>query len=245
MTTTLNFVDSEKGGTGKSWFARTLHHLFVKRNILFSGIDSDTANPTYHHIYPDTYQIPFSIRDKDCDLADEVFELARQSHLIVNLPAQANAGLSQWLMDKDVTTMAPQHHILLKKWWVSDGEEDSIQLFVNSVNNYGKSIQHIFVRNAGRCTEWEYCDSHQELQKTIAAHNIKVMDFPKLGDMRRIRINAERLDFQKALVHPSFGILGQAQVALYLKTAETVLEQAGAFEGINPVEKQKPNSKEH
>jgi DNA-binding NtrC family response regulator len=24
--TTINFIDGEKGGTGKSWVARTLHH---------------------------------------------------------------------------------------------------------------------------------------------------------------------------------------------------------------------------
>lgn len=241
MGTTLNFIDGEKGGTGKSWFARTVHHLFIRRKLPFIGIDSDTANPTYHNIYPDTYQIPFSIRDKDCDLADQIFELAREAHLIVNLPAQVHVGLSQWLLDKDVITIAPQHDITLKKWWISDGEEDSIQLFINSVTRYGKGIQHFFVRNAGRCTEWEYCDAHQDLQQTIAAHNVKVIDFPKLGDMRRIRINAERMDFEKALAHPAFGILGQAQVSLYLKTAEMSLDQAGAF----TIEKTKPTTKEH
>ena len=88
MATTINFIDGEKGGTGKSWFARTLHHLFVCRKLSFLGIESDTANPTYQNIYPDSSQIPFSIREKDCDLADQIFELAREANLIINLPAQ-------------------------------------------------------------------------------------------------------------------------------------------------------------
>ena len=241
MATTINFIDGEKGGTGKSWFARTLHHLFVCRKLSFLGIESDTANPTYQNIYPDSSQIPFSIREKDCDLADQIFELAREANLIINLPAQVHVGLSQWLLDKDVITIAPKYNITIKKWWVSDGEEDSIQLFINSVTQYGEGIQHYFVRNAGRCTEWEYCDSHQGLQQAIVAHNVKVIDFPKLGDMRRIRINAERMNFEKALTHPPFGILGQSQVALYLKTAEAALDQAGAFTSDKPKTTTKAN----
>jgi hypothetical protein len=227
--TTIHFIDGEKGGTGKSWFARTMHHTFATRGITFLGVDADTANPTYRNIYPDARQIPFSIEKRSEDMADAIFQLARNSDLIVNLPAQAHQAVFRWIETKDVIVMAKKYDITIKKWWLSDGEDDSLHLFLTSLNAYGDGIQHIFVQNAGRCTEWEYFDTHGDTQTALRKYQVPVVQLPGLGDFRRIRVNAERLTFADALAFEDFGILGQAQIGRYLQLAEQTIVAGGAF----------------
>lgn len=227
--TTIHLIDGEKGGTGKSWFARTMHHTFATRGITFFGVDADTANPTYRNIYPDARQIPFSIEKRSEDMADAIFQLARNSDLIVNLPAQAHQAVFRWIETKDVIVMAKKYDITIKKWWLSDGEDDSLHLFLTSLTAYGEGIQHIFVQNEGRCTEWEYFDTHGETQTALRKYQVPVVQLPELGDFRRIRVNAERLTFADALAFEDFGILGQAQIGKYLQLAEQAIVAGGAF----------------
>jgi uncharacterized glyoxalase superfamily protein PhnB len=227
--TTIHFIDGEKGGTGKSWFARTMHHTFATRDITFLGVDADTANPTYRNIYQDARQIPFSLERRSEDMADAIFQLARNADLIVNLPAQVHQAVFRWMQTKDVIVMAKKYDITIKKWWLSDGENDSLYLFLTSLHAYGDGIQHIFVQNEGRCKEWEYFDTHGETQAALRRHQVPVVQLPELSDFRRIRINAERLTFADALVFEEFGILGQAQIGRYLQEAEVAIKAAGAF----------------
>jgi hypothetical protein len=226
---TLHLVDGEKGGTGKSWVARTMHHVFEAQKIPFIGVDADTANPTYKNVYPDVRQIPFGIDHKTVDLADAIFQHAISSDVIVNLPAQSHYAVHHWFSTKDVALQAKANNVTVKKWWISDGENDSIHLFLKSIEAHDSSIQHIFLQNLGRCDEWEYFDTHQAIQQAIREHRVPVIAFPVLGQLRRIRINAERMTFEQALSAPTFGILGQAQVGLYLKNAAQVFQDAGAF----------------
>jgi hypothetical protein len=228
--TTINFIDGEKGGTGKSWVARTMHHVFDAQNRSFMGIEADTANPTYHNVYAtDTRKIPFSIDPEEEDVSDELFDLALESDLIVSLPAQAHRALSKWLLGKNVIKLAQEQNIILKKWWVSDGEEDSIELFCQSAELYGDGVQHVFVKNEGRCSKWHYFDHHKKTIAIIRKYKIPVIGFPKLSDMRRIEVNAQRLTFAKAAISPQFGILGKGQIELYLQQAEADLVMGGLW----------------
>jgi hypothetical protein len=232
---TIHFVDSEKGGTGKSWFARVMHHTFQTRNYSFLGVDADTANPTYHNIYTDTQRIPFSIDPKEQDLPDILFDMALTDDLIVNLPAQSHRSLHHWLTEKNVLLIAKEHGIVVKKWWISDGEDDSLNLFIKSVQAYGANIQHVFVQNKGRCTEWDYFNRHQAVQAAIAEQQVPVIEFPELSPFRRIAINAARMTFAQAVIHGEFGILGRASIASYLSSAAQALEAGGAFSQEKPV----------
>jgi hypothetical protein len=234
--TTIYFIDSEKGGTGKSWLARTMHYLLAERGDKFVGIDADTANPTYYNIYSDVEKIPFSIDPQEEDFPDTIFDFAvgtersAPKDVLISLPAQAHRAVSKWLLEKDVLTLAQENQVQIKKLWVSDGEEDSLQLFIKSVELYDDRLPHIFIKNFGRCTEWEYFDAHAAVQAAIHQYRVPVVDFPKLGDFRRIRMNAERLTFEAALNFNDFGLLGRRQILTYLISAKKALTAGGVFD---------------
>jgi hypothetical protein len=228
--TTIHLIDGEKGGTGKSWVARTMHHIFQERLVAFVGVDADMSNPTYFNVYERAVEkIPFSTDPKLEDLADAIFQRAIDGDVLVSLPAQVHKALLHWMNSKDVPKMAAERGITIKKWWVSDGEDDSIHLFLNSLAECGSLVQHIFVQNQGRCEEWEYFNTHAQIQQAIRDRHVPIILFPQLGQLRRIEINAKRMTFETALTYPSFGILGHSQISRYLKVAEEALVAGGAF----------------
>ena len=225
----LHLVGGEKGGVGKSWLARLMAHT-LSDGPEFVLIDSDQSNPTLANFYQSAIQIPFSDHPKHEDLSDEVFDYAIESNVIVNLPAGAHAPVSRWIAEKSVFRQSERRAIALKHWFVTDGEDDSLSLFARSVNHYDGKLPHVLVLNQGRCDDWNYFNERTDIQELIELYSIPVVELPKLGDYRRIKLNAQRFTFQEAMEFKGFGVLGQAQIEQYLEEVHQVLTEGGFFE---------------
>jgi hypothetical protein len=57
-----------------------------------------------------------------------------------------------------------------------------------------------------------------------------VVDFPKLADSKRIKINANRWTFEEAIELGNFGIVGNSDIHNYMKKANRVLESTCLLE---------------
>ena len=53
---TIHFVDGEKGGVGKSMFARTIVQYCLDKQCSFVPIETDTSNPDLSSRYKDICQ---------------------------------------------------------------------------------------------------------------------------------------------------------------------------------------------
>jgi hypothetical protein len=237
---TVHLVDGEKGGTGKSWFAFTLTQYLREHHPLFYLVATDRSNPTttnryrdkehYQEFYDDTIRYAiFSESEKKIDSPDDIFEWAMERTTLVDLPSQVHRSVVAWIDGKDVIKMGKQHGVKLVRWFVCDGEDDSINLFVKSAEYYQKKVTNVLVKNWGRCDEWEYFDEHEQLQETIAKYKVKVIDFPKLSDGKRIKINARRWTFDEAMESGEFKTLGKQDIHQYLKTAYRAFESTKLF----------------
>ena len=85
----------------------------------------------------------------------------------------------------------------------------------------------MFIKNWGRCDEWDYFKAHEAVQKAIVEYDVAVIDFPKLSDGRRIEINAKHLTFEDASNYSEFGLIGRNQIKTYLRDAYKALESTG------------------
>ena len=237
---TLHLIDGEKGGTGKSWLSFTLVQYLREYHPSFYLVATDRSNPTVINRYRDKPQYQefcnqniryaiFSESEKKIDSPDDIFEWAMEKTTIVDLPSQVHRSVIAWLDGKDVIKMGKQHGVKLVRWFVCDGEDDSINLFIKSAEYYQKKVTHVLVRNYGRCDEWEYFDEHDELQKSIVKYKVKVIDFPKLFDGKRIKINAKRWTFDEALSSSEFNILGKQGIYQYLKEAYQSFDSTKLF----------------
>ncbi len=234
----IHLTDGEKGGVGKSFFARALAQYHLDKQIKFVCVEADRSNPTLRNVYKDICKgAAFSEDEKLADSPDKVFDLALSQSVIVNFPAQVHRAFFKWFQTKGLSSLAKEHGVIFCKWWVSDGEDDSINLFLESLKQYDSAIPHIFVKNWGRCDEWGFFQKHQAIQDAIKQSNIPVIDFPKLGDARRVEINALRLTFDEARKHEPFGIIGRNQISTFLNQSYAALESTGLFAPANSAPK--------
>jgi len=217
----INLIDGEKGGVGKSWVARTMLQYLIDNAIPRASIETDRSNPTVLNIYKESKAAVFSENEK---MADVIFEYALKKTVVVNLPAQAHRAVAKWIDTKGLLDLGKEHDVTFIKWFVSDGESDSIELFIESLEHYQGYITHVFIKNWGRCDEWGDFKAHEAIQKAIAEYNVAVIDFPKLSDGRRIEINAKRLTFEDASNYPEFGLIGRNQIKTYLRDAYKAFE---------------------
>ena len=85
----IHLIDGEKGGVGKSFFARVMVHYCIDRKLPYTLVDADVTNPDVSKFYPkDAHGTLFSEAQKKAHEADVIFELALKKPVIVNLPAQ-------------------------------------------------------------------------------------------------------------------------------------------------------------
>ncbi|MCA6575716.1 MAG: mobilization protein MobD-like protein [Pseudanabaena sp. M38BS1SP1A06MG] len=228
----INLIDGEKGGVGKSWVARTMIQYCIDNNILHVGIETDRSNPTLFNIYKDCKVAFFSENEKLADNPDLIFDYAFKKMVVVNLPAQVHRAVSQWIDTKGLLELGKENNISFVKWFVSDGESDSIELFINSLEHYQGYIPHVFIKNMGRCDEWEYFNNHEGIQKAIEEYGVSVIDFPKLGDAKRIEINAKRMMFSDAVNYAEFGIIGRNQIKTFLRNAYSAFDDTNIFTSV-------------
>ena len=226
---TIHFIDGEKGGVGKSMFARTIVQYCLDKQCSFVPIETDTSNPDLSSRYKDICQYAiFSVDEKEHYKADKVFEIAIDKTVIVDLPAQSHKAVSKWIEKNKLIENSKSYGVKFCKWFVCSGGNGSVSSFINSLDYYGLKIQHVLVRNWGMCDDWEDWDEDEELQSLIKKYKVKVIDFPKLPYKERFVIDKNKLSFSAAREYEKFTTLGQQRVVDFLKDTYAEIESASS-----------------
>ncbi|WP_222427156.1 mobilization protein [Hyella patelloides] len=242
---TIHLIDGEKGGVGKSFVARTMIQYGLDRSFPFVAVETDRSNPDVAGVYEDICQYAvFTEDEKQADKADRIFEMGMEKNVIVSLPSQVHRAMKSWIEKNQLLTLGQEYGVSFCKWFVCNGEYDSIRLFLASVDCYEKRMTHILVRNLGLCDEWSPIDEDESVQELIKKYRVKVIDFPKLGYKERYLINQHRLQFDEAREYRDFGVLGRQRVVNFLKCAYSAFDSTGMWqdESIEPEIKSKTAS---
>ena len=226
---TIHLIDGEKGGVGKSLFARTIVQYCLDKQYSFVPIETDTSNPDLSNRYKDICQYAiFSVDEKELYKADKVFDIAIKKTVIVDLPAQSHKAVSKWIERNKLIENSKDYGVKICKWFVCSGGHGSVNSFTKSLNYYGLKIQHILVRNWGMYDNWEDWDEDEELQELIKKYKVKVIDFPKLAYKEIFVIDKENLSFDAAIEYEEFGVLSKQRVVDFLKATYAEIESASS-----------------
>lgn len=234
MSNAINLWAGEKGGTGKSWGARLdcQRHLDLKQDFFL--IDTDKSNATtsnYYGSYKFDKQAFFSEAQERASTANPLLDAALLRPVVANCRAGTNESLITWLVTKKVPQTAFRLGIRMRYLFVSDLENDSLNLFKPTAEAIGQYMPIIFVANLGRnTTDPEFFESSgfQALLSHFQAPVIRLglfdLEMKKVIDGR----NPERklLTWGEARDYPDFGILGQQEIQTYLEDFYAQLERA-------------------
>ena len=217
--TIIHLIDGEKGGCGKSFFSRTFIEYCNSIAYDIAIVDADISNKDIATIYPSVEVAYFSDDEKLAFEADKIFDLAFEKSVLVNLPAQVYSNVTNWIQRNDLVNLGKDNSIKFIKWFVCMGGVDSVNFFLQSLNDFGNDIIHVFVRNQGLCDEWEYIKEMPEFKSALSDYNFIIMDFPKFPFWERSMIDRLGITFDMAIAHPELKVIPKQRVKNFLKVA--------------------------
>ena len=230
----INLWAGEKGGTGKSWGARLDCQRHLDRGEEFYLIDTDTSNATtskYYGSYQYKKPAHFSEAAERASTANSLLDAALARPVVANCRAATNANLLTWLKTKKVPQMAQKLGIKMRYLFVSDLENDSLNLFEPTAEAISKYMPIIFVANVGRnTTDLEFFES-LGFQALLSQYSVPVIELG-IFDLELKRVidgrNPERklLTWGEARDNPDFSILGQQEIQTYLEDFYGQLDRA-------------------
>ncbi len=234
MSNAINYWAGEKGGTGKSWGARLDCQRYLDRSLDFFLIDADKSNATtsnYYGSYKFDKQAFFSEAASRASTANPILDAALLRPVVANCRAGTNDSLITWLVTKKVPQTAKRLGIRMRYLFVSDLENDSLNLFKPTAEAIGQYMPIIFVANIGRnTTDLEFFESMgfqallSQYQAPVISLGLFDLEMKKIIDGR----NPERklLTWGEARDYPDFGILGQQEIQTYLEDFYAQLDRA-------------------
>jgi CobQ/CobB/MinD/ParA nucleotide binding domain len=227
--TKIHLIDGEKGGVGKSLFARTLMQYCIDTGKSVTLVDADRTNADVSEVYSDGAKTAsFSENEKKSYDADQIFNLALTQSVVVNLPAQVYLLVNEWISRNSVLEVGVQYDVRLVKWFVCTGAYDSVKLFIESLDKFKDTITHVLVKNYAMCDEWERVLEKPELKSAIAKYKVQEVVFPKLSFRERDILLEEKLTFAAAKNYTQkLGVLGTQRVHSFLKQAHGELDKVG------------------
>ncbi|WP_313943632.1 MULTISPECIES: cobalamin biosynthesis protein CobQ [Calothrix] len=225
--TVIHIIDGEKGGCGKSFLCRAFIEYCTSIGYKMAIIDADISNQDITKIYPNVEVAFFSDDEKQAKEADKIFDLAFEKSVIVNLPAQAYANVTDWIKRNDLANLGQENSIFFTKWFVCNGGIDSVKFFLKSLSELGEEITHVFVKNLGLCDDWTYIDTMPEFQEASRKYNFVVMDFPKFPFWERNMIDRLEVSFEDALSHTELKVVSKQRVRNFLKLAYEAFAATG------------------
>jgi hypothetical protein len=230
--TKIHLIDGEKGGVGKSLFARVVIQYHLDNELPFIAVETDRSNPAIAGIYSDVCRFAFFSEDENqLDKADPIYNFALEKPVIVDLPAQAYRPVKDWIVKNNLMELGKEDSVSFYKWFVCDGGYDSLKLLKQTLKEFGDDIQHILVRNLGKCEDWQHLALDEELQGLLTSKEVKIIDFPKFYHMERNSIDMRRLKFSEALESTNFHSISRQRIKSFLRESYGAIAELALFGG--------------
>ena len=168
----IHLVAGEKGGTGKSWFARLLGQYCRDRHYSISLFDADVNNPD---AFPESENgiINFDFHE---DAWSHIGQVAQDVPCLVNLPPRELS----WLQLPVYLDVLQGSGISFCLWWVTDGSPANVRQLRTAVESFQPSVQWVLVRNLSTSKQWDDLDSDTELNSRLLARQVTEIYFPKI-----------------------------------------------------------------
>lgn len=230
----IHLIDGEKGGVGKSFFARMLIHYFISQGWSYVLVEADKTNPDVKRFYPDeAYDLVFSEAPKKLHQPDLIFNQALKTPVIVNLPAHVFDLVCFWTEKNRLLTVSVSqtYGVDLCKWFLCSGGYDSVQLFKDSLRHFKGELLHVFVKNLGLTDDWDFLTQDQEFQELTAkyAKSIVMMEFPACSYWERYVLDDKQLTLAQALASDEVEILSKQRLLTFQEEVSSAFEQTGLF----------------
>src|ERR1700733_606273 len=220
---TIHLIGGEKGGVGKSLVARVLAQYFIDHSIAFIGFDSDRSHGALLRFYAG-YASPVLIDSYDS--LDAIVEAAAEvpdRRILVDLAAQTQERLTQWMDDSQLLEVAPELGLHIRYWHVMDAGKDSVDLLKRLLDRHGTRLNYTLVLNEIRGDDFRILDKSGEKERAVSL-GAAVIHLKRLHEVSMMKIDASSASFW-AVANKSdadtsgLGLLERQRVKVWLRNA--------------------------
>lgn len=226
----LHLIGGEKGGVGKSVVARLLAQYWLDHAKPFTSFDTDRSHGALLRFYSDFAQ-PIEIsRVEDLDKLIEA-SAPPDARVLVDLAAQTERDLYDWIDAGDVLELAREQGIRLVMWHVMDDGKDSVSVLSRLFDRYGERAKYVVVHNKGRGSNFSLF--HESPAAESASRlGAPLLELPALhsGTMNKIdRLNKSFWAAVNQHTSPesSLGIMERQRVRMWLRESYGQFERLG------------------
>jgi hypothetical protein len=229
--TNVHLVGGEKGGVGKSLVARLLAQYFIDHSMPFIGFDSDRTHGALLRFYSG-YSSPILVDSYES--LDAIVEAATENperRILVDLAAQTNDGLTQWMDESQLLEVAAEIGLNIRYWHVMDAGKDSVDLLKLLLDRHGTHLNYTLVLNEVRGDDFRILDASGEKERALAL-GAGIITLRRLHMTSMIKIDASSMSFwavANKLEGDTSGLrlLERQRVKVWLKHAFAEIEKPG------------------
>lgn len=229
--TNIHLVGGEKGGVGKSVVARLLAQAMIDANLPFLGFDSDRSHGALLRFYTG-YASPVLIDSYES--LDAIVEAAAEHperRVLVDLAAQTQERLTQWMEDSQLLEVAPELGLHIRYWHVMDAGKDSVDLLKRLLDRHGSRLNYVLVLNEIRGDDFRILEQSGEKQRALGM-GAAIIHLKRLHEMSMMKIDASSASFW-AVANKSdadtsgLRLLERQRVKVWLKNAFAEISKVG------------------
>lgn len=229
--TNIHLVGGEKGGVGKSLLARLLAQYFIDHSLPFIGFDSDRTHGPLMRFYAG-YASPILMGNYES--LDVIVEAATEKpahRILVDLAAQSNEGLTQWMEDSQLLEVAPEIGLSMRYWHVMDSGCDSVDLLKRLLDKHGTRFRYTLVLNELRGGDFRILDNSGEKERAIGM-GAGIINLKRLHEITMNKIDAASLSFWAAINKnegdtSGLRLLERQRIKVWLKNAYMEIAKQG------------------
>ena len=222
----IQLSNCKKGGVGKTLLSKLKAAYCLESGLDFYAVDADRQE-SFLKAYPE-FALPtrFSELDKNLKIPDRILDLALEKLVLVDLPGNVEEAFNHWLRSSDILEAAVDLGVEIQNWYLLDDSTECYEGFLRTLKFLEDNVQHILVRNLGRCEEWESFDQFIT-SELITKYKLKVIDLPKLRFDTATTVYKNALSFTEARRYSEFSTAQLAGLRGYLRKVYAVLNDAG------------------
>jgi hypothetical protein len=229
--TNIHLLGGEKGGVGKSLVARLLAQYLIDHSLPFLGFDSDRSHGALLRFYAG-FASPVLV-DNYASL-DAIVEAATEHpdrRILVDLAAQTQERLTQWMDDSQLLEVAPELGLDIRYWHVMDAGKDSVDLLARLLDRHESRLRYVLVLNEVRGDDFRILNASGQRERAVGL-GAQVITIKRLQEASMIKIDASSSSFWAAANKAEgdttgLGLLERQRVKVWLKNCFAELDRVG------------------
>ena len=224
----LVIVHGDKGGVGKSTFARLLADYYTQHAPDWRGYDTDSTNGHLLRFYSDNTK-PIDIHDAaSLDQLLNALEEDGVAHWLVDLGAQSGDRLVQWMAETDFLAVCGEMNIAVTIAFVISPIKDSTALLKIVSEQFGSSVNYVVVKNEAAGRSFPIYDKSKTRVRLIEELRAIEIRMPEVLDQVYYKVDQFNLPWAVATQSRELELAERQRVRAFTRAAFAEIEKAAA-----------------